>query len=149
MGIQASVSALLWSTCLIVVMIAIVALVVQSTVLPYYADEDVPLTNRLEVYSYFGTFTRSSTSLFEATLGNFAPVMRKMTENVEESWALFFIGYKCVGGFAIVTVITGVFMQETFRVAEKDDDLLVMRQTRQTKLYAKKMTRLFSVADRT
>jgi len=122
---------------------------VQSMVLSYYEDESVVLAKRLEVYSYFGTFSRSGTSLFESTLGNFAPVMRMMTENVDESWAIFFIGYKCVGGFAVVTVITGVFMQETFRVAEKDDDLLVIRQTRQAKIHMTKMSRLFQVADRT
>jgi len=148
-SIQASLSALLWSTCLIAIMIAIVSLIVQSMVISYYEDESVPLAKRLEVFSYFGTFSRSGMSLFESTLGNFAPIMRMMSDNVEETWALFFIGYKCVGGFAVVTVITGVFMQETFRVAEKDDDLLVIRQTRQAKIHTTKMSRLFQVADQT
>jgi hypothetical protein len=75
--------------------------------------------------------------------------MRILTDNVDESWGLFFVGYKCVGGFAVVTVITGVFMQETFKVADTDDDLLIIRQTRQTNNHLRKMSRLFQVANRT
>lgn len=148
-SIEASLSTLLWSSCLIIIMITLISLVVQYIILSYYDDESVPLSRRHEVYEYFGTFTRCAVSLFEATLGNFAPVMRKLTNNVQESWGLFFVAYKCVGGFAVVTVITGVFMQETFKVADTDDDLLIIRQTRQARTHVAKMSRLFRVADRT
>lgn len=147
-SIVASFSTLVWTTGLIAILVTLVSLIVNNVVTDYLQDEANPIEKRHEVFKYFGTFSFCTTSFFEATLGNFAPIMRNMSDNVGERWVAFFMLYKVGAGFAVVTVATGVFMQETFKVASSDDDLLVIRQKRKGQAHASKMHRLFAAADR-
>merc|ERR1719223_1108717 len=75
------------------------------------------LEGRKEVFRFFGSFTRSMLTMFEITLGNWIPPCRSLMEHITEGYAALFILYKCVVGFAVAKVITGVFMCETFKVA--------------------------------
>merc|ERR1711920_449139 len=52
-----------------------------------------------------------------------------------------------VVGFAVVNVISGVFMHETFKVASSDDDLMVVQKKRATEKHVMKMRNLLSQAD--
>merc|ERR1712037_33765 len=52
----------------------------------------------------------------------------------------------CVG-FAMVRVITGVFMHETFKVAGSDNELMIMQKHRESQEYREKMGILFEEAD--
>ena len=63
--------------------------------------------------------------MFEATLASFVPTMRLLSGEVNGAYAIFFLAYKCVIGFAVLKVITGVFLRETFRCASLDDDLMI------------------------
>lgn len=146
-SLRGSFSAFVWCSCLIVVMITFVSLVVHSMMFTWTQDESNPLEARQDVWMHFGTFSRTASSFFEVTLGNFAPIMKVLTKNVDESWSLFVITYKLVGGFAVITVIRGVFLQETFKVAASDDDLMLLKQRRQMIKHMRKMTRLFQTAD--
>jgi len=146
-SIRSSLSVLIWASLLISVMITSVALVVNNVLEGFFAEKSIPVQQRTLVYESFGTFSKAAVSFFEATFGNFAPVMRVLTRNVDESWAVFFIVYRGVGGFAIVTVITGVFLHETFKVANSDNDLMVIQQRRKKQVHLTEMTRLFAAAD--
>merc|ERR1719171_1919048 len=92
---------------------------------PYIVDEEQPLEARKQVFSYFGTFTRATLTMFEVTLANWAPACRLLSNNVSEVYGLVFVLYKLIVGFAVVKVITGVFLHETFKVAQGDDDLMI------------------------
>ena len=65
--------------------------------------------------SYFLSFWGD---MFEITLGNWPPVARILQENVSEFYVAFSIIHKLVIGFAVIGVINGVFMQETFKVLQ-------------------------------
>merc|ERR1712078_176798 len=108
----------------------------------YVLDESNPYEKRQEGYRYFGTFSRSLFSMFEITLGNFVPVSRMLMENVSEWYILFNIFHKCAIGFAVVAVVRGVFMHETFKVAATDDNIMVAQKTRSKKIHRDKMQRL-------
>merc|ERR1712232_701073 len=75
------------------------------------------------------------------------PVTRLLTENVSESFMFFCLLHKLTIGFAVVGVINGVFMQETFKVAAMDDLNMVRQKERAMKKHAEKMTKLFLAAD--
>merc|ERR1712232_996528 len=57
------------------------------------------------------------------------------------------IAHKLTIGFAVIGVINGVFMQETFNVASSDDQLMMRQRERAAKLHTKKMKALFEAAD--
>merc|ERR1712066_1037125 len=96
----------------------------------YFTNESVPLHQRQEVYLRFGTFTRTMFTMFELTLANWTPAIRLLSENVSEFFMLFGVFYKLSVGFAVVGVVNGVFMQETFKVAQTDDAVMVRQCTR-------------------
>merc|ERR1711983_67735 len=99
----------------------------------YVVDESIPEDKRLEVFKFYGTFARAMLTMFEITLGNWMPPCRALVENVHELYMLFSLAHKLVIGFSVVSVITGVFIQETFKVATTDDRIMVMSRERATK----------------
>lgn len=86
-------------------------------------------------------------TLFEISLANFLPVTRAMMTNVGEFYLIFALVHKFCIGFAVVMVITGVFVQETVKVAQTDNTIMLNQRERAAKLHSKKMGALFAVAD--
>lgn len=60
---------------------------------------------------------------------------------------LFGIVHKLSIGFAIVGVINGVIMQETFKVAATDDVIMVRQKRRAAEVSKRKMSTLFNALD--
>merc|ERR1712232_520971 len=61
---------------------------------------------------------------------------------------VFCIILKLIVGFAVVGVINAVFMQETFKVANTDDHIMVRMKQRAANQHRKKITHLFAWADK-
>merc|ERR1719238_1086296 len=55
--------------------------------------------------------------------------------------------YRMFVNFALLKVINGIFMHETFRVASCDDDLMIMQKNRKDAMTLSNMKRLFQEAD--
>ncbi|CAJ1339824.1 unnamed protein product, partial [Effrenium voratum] len=55
--------------------------------------------------------------------------------------------YKLVVGFAVLKVITGIFIQQTMRVANEDDELLVLQKKRLVESHSKGVGALFHELD--
>lgn len=85
--------------------------------------------------------------MFEITLGNWMPPCRALVENVSEWFLVFSILHKVTIGFAFLAVVNGVFIQETFKVANSHDSVMLLHKVRARKLHMKKMTALFEHAD--
>jgi hypothetical protein len=146
-AIKCSVSALFWSAMLLLAAQIMLALVLNQMLESYIHDEHNPIEKRQQVFRYFGTFSRALFSMFEITLGNFVPVGRMLMENVSEWYLLFNVLHKCAIGFAVLSVVRGVFMHETFKVAATDDNIMVAQKLRAKKIHRDKMQRLFEMAD--
>merc|ERR1712062_438979 len=86
-------------------------------------------------------------SLFEITLGNWVPVCRLLIENVSEYFMAVCLLHKLTIGFAVVAVINGVFMQETFKCAASDDRIMVRQKEQALKVFRQKMNMLFKQMD--
>merc|ERR1719345_720517 len=100
-----------------------------------------------ELFEYFGTITRCMLSMFELTLGNWPPVTRLLSEEVTEWFMLICIAHKLTIGFAVVGVINGVILQETFKVAATDDMIMVRQKKREQQTLTRKMGLLFEALD--
>mmetsp|Transcript_68123 Transcript_68123/g.134450 ORF Transcript_68123/g.134450 Transcript_68123/m.134450 type:complete len:584 (+) Transcript_68123:37-1788(+) len=142
-----SISVLFWSVCLLVIVQMMIAFLLQQLLETYVVDESKPKEQRMEVFKFYGTFARTMLTMFEITLGNWMPPCRALVENVNEWYMIFSLSHKLVIGFSVVSVITGVFIQETFKVATTDDRIMVMIRERASKTHSKKMTALFNSAD--
>jgi len=146
-SIKGSLSVLLWSTILMFVVQMLIALILSTLLETYLLDGSKPEAERHAVYSYFGTFTKGMLTMFEITLANWIPVCRALAEHVSEWYVIFALIHKFIIGFAVVMVITGVFLQETFKVASTDDTIMMNQKQRAIKTHTKKMSVLFKAAD--
>merc|ERR1719491_1830858 len=123
------------------------ALALNFLLEPFIVDNSKPYGPRANLYEYFGSFSRSFVSMFEMTLGNWVPPVRLLQDNVHELYGPLLLLYVGVVHFAVVQVIRGVFMHETFQIANLDDDIMVMQRERQVTTHRAKMKHLFSEAD--
>merc|ERR1712046_424827 len=94
-----------------------------------------------------GTFSRAMLSMFELTLANWPPICRLLSEKWSEWFMLLAMLHKLSIGFAVIGVINGVLMQETFKVANSDDGIMERQKKRAGRLHREKMKKLFSVGD--
>merc|ERR1711971_558008 len=144
----------LWAVALLSLMLMTCALFLSEFLQSTYF-EDAALENmsssdlhtHKELYKYFGTFSRCMFSMFELTLANWPPVARLLTEHVSEWFSVICVLHKLTIGFAVVGVINGVIMQETFKVAQTDDVVMVRQKKRAKRLMQQKMEALFEALD--
>merc|ERR1719265_2258786 len=85
--------------------------------------------------------------MFEITLGNWPPIARLLSEEVSEVFAAIMILHKLTIGFAVIGVITGVILQETFKVAQTDDLIMFRQRKVASTNLKKKMKKLFDALD--
>jgi hypothetical protein len=137
-----------WSCILLVAVQMLVAFTMWFLLTMTYFDNDYyPKDERREIFRYFGTFSRAMLSMFELTLANWPPICRALVETVNEWFMIFFVAHKLTMGFAVIGVINGVFMQETFKVASSDDSIMMRQRDRDVRIYGEKMSRLFQATD--
>mmetsp|Transcript_106834 Transcript_106834/g.189213 ORF Transcript_106834/g.189213 Transcript_106834/m.189213 type:complete len:203 (+) Transcript_106834:1-609(+) len=86
-------------------------------------------------------------TMFEISLGNWVITCRVLTEGLGECWMLFYIFYRCMFCFALLRVISAVFITETNRVLASDDELLLMKQKRDKIAYTQKIFNVFHTID--
>jgi len=151
-AMKGSVDALLWTFVFLLIVSMGLALFVNQILQALYFAEDASILSaeqrdvQMQVYIYFGTFLRALFSMFELTLANWPPAIRLLAENVSEWFFLFGVLHKLIIGFAVIGVINGVFMQETFRVASIDDTIMVRQKARAQAAHLAKMKKLFGEA---
>jgi Ca2+-binding EF-hand superfamily protein len=85
--------------------------------------------------------------MVEMLLGNWYTITRLLTSRVSEWYVLFGVSHQLIVGFAVIEVITGVFLHQTFKVANMDDGILLNETKREIKDQSQKMLRFFKHAD--
>lgn len=146
-SIKGSVSILLWTVVLFVLFQMILALLLQQILADYVLEDSNPDKGRAEVFMYYGTFARTMLTMFELTLGNWVIPCRALVENVSEWYMVFFLFHKMIMGFSVVSVVMGVFIQETFKVSTTDDTIMMIQKERAIRTHQQKMEALFKHAD--
>jgi len=126
-SIQSSLSALLWSFSFLWFVQVFVGVVLCQILDGYINNESEPVETRQQVFKYFGTFQSGMLTMFERSLGNWVVTCRVLVETVSEWYGVFYIFYRCCFMFAIMKVITAVFIAETSRVAASDGDLAMLK----------------------
>lgn len=146
-AIQASWIALTWSFLLLGGVQIAVGLFLCQILQGHIENEEITMDSRQEVFRYFGTFTRTMITMFEITLANWVPSCRLLIEDVNEWFIMFYIVYRCMFCFAVIKVIAAVFITETNRVLESDDELTVMKSNRTHKAYISRLYHIFRSID--
>lgn len=143
-----------WAIALLSVMLLTCDLfLVQVLHATYFSNADTAsltaeeLARHQEMYAHFGTVTRCMLSMFEITLGNWPPIARLLQEEVSEWLTVVCIVHKVTIGFAVVGVINGVILQETFKVAQTDDIIMLRQKKKAENILRAKLGHLFETLD--
>jgi len=149
-AIAASMGALFWSMSILMVIQCMFAMTMSQLVQSYLeevrTDPDL-IRRQIEVYKYYGTFTRAFLSTMEIMLANWSPPCRALVENMGEIYGIPILLYRCCAGFAVLNVISAVFIQQTMKVAQSDTEVMIMEKKRATEGYQKKLTSFFKRLD--
>jgi len=146
--IRASITILFWSLCLLMVIQCIIGMVASQFAQEYLVDLSNPKEKREELYKYYGTFTRAFITMFEIHMANWATPCRVFMETLGEVWGDFFVFYRCIMGFALMSVIGAVFVQQTMSVVQNDNDIMILKKQKEAEVYNKKLKTLFSLLDK-
>jgi len=138
-SLQSSIGALLWSFSLLSAVQVFVAVFLCQVLGGYISNESEPLETRQQVFKYFGTFQNGMLTMFEIILGNWVVSCRILVEGVSEWYAVFYICYRCSFMFAVMKVITAVFINETSRVAASDQGLSILKKQKEKEALCRKI----------
>merc|ERR1712113_669843 len=119
-SIAASYNILFWSLVVMVLIQTVAGMFMTQLVEGFINNDESPMDARRQVFRYYGTFWRSTITMFEITFANWAPACRLLVDEVHELFGLFFLIYRCTIGFAVLSVIQAVFIQQTMRAAQFD-----------------------------
>lgn len=143
----ASREALVWSFLILGLVQLIVGLFLCQVLQDFLADDKNDIEARRRVYRYFGTFSKTMLTMFEITMANWITSCRVLTDLVSEWFMVFYIAYRCMFCFAVLKVIAAVFITETNRVLESDDELTVMKHNRAELGFRSRLVSLFKRID--
>jgi len=146
-SMAASTPILLWTAVLLFFVHTLVGMCLNSLLVGYMENHDNTHAQRTEIFKYFGTYSRCIITMTELTLGNFIPVLRCLTDNVNELYGHALVMYKICIGYAMMRVIGGVFLRETYKTAEDDMELMIVQKRRHQAKIKNRMNALFVEAD--
>lgn len=148
-AIGASVNTLFWSLGLLLLIQCLAGLFMVQLVDVFLQDDDADVESRRKVFLYFGTSWRSMITMFEITFANWAPSCRLLIDNVNELYGLFYLFYRCVIGFAVLMVVQAVFIQQTMKATQLDDEQLAKQERRKKQKLMHRLERVFRKLDTT
>eukprot|EP00403_Amphidinium_massartii_P023276 CAMPEP_0178402476 /NCGR_PEP_ID=MMETSP0689_2-20121128/16863_1 /TAXON_ID=160604 /ORGANISM="Amphidinium massartii, Strain CS-259" /LENGTH=608 /DNA_ID=CAMNT_0020023381 /DNA_START=26 /DNA_END=1852 /DNA_ORIENTATION=- len=95
------------------------------------------------VFDYFGTTTRAFLTMFEMTLANWPPVCRVMADALGEWWIILAVCHKLVMGLGLVGIFNAAVMQEIFKAAGQDANVIVRDRMRARERTLRTLNELF------
>mmetsp|Transcript_61927 Transcript_61927/g.136145 ORF Transcript_61927/g.136145 Transcript_61927/m.136145 type:complete len:584 (-) Transcript_61927:9-1760(-) len=146
-AMTASFSTLFWALCVLVIIQCVAGMVVSQLLREFVLDESEPEAARLVIFEYYGTFSRSMITMFEISLANWSPPCRVLIENVGEVYGSVIVVYRCVIGFAVLHVIAAVFVSQTMKVTQEDNDIMICERKRAQISFERKLKKLFFQLD--
>jgi len=144
----ASIGALFWSMILLMILKFIGGLLLAQSLHSFILDETKDLEDRIWMNAYYGSAAKAVYSMFELThSGGWPTYARPVVEKVSWYYAAFFMSYVTLVIFAIIRIITAIFLKETLATAAGDAALAVQEKVRSKEQYVSRLEEIFLEAD--
>eukprot|EP00913_Durusdinium_trenchii_P016669 g15668.t1 len=102
------------------------------------------------IWRFYGTAYRSWYTLYEITFaGNWPTMARPVLDKVNHGFVVFFVLYITIIVFALIRVITAVFLKDTLDAANNDAELRMAEGLRKKAEYVEKLEGIFQAIDDT
>jgi len=146
--VVASISALFWSLVLLGILQLVAGLFICQMLQNHIEDQSLDYDIRNWLYKQYGTSTRALYTLFEMTFSGCWPnYVEPVIEQVSAWYAVPFGLYVTVVVFAVIRIITALFIKETLAVAASDHNYQIQERMRETQQLVGKLSHLFNQLD--
>lgn len=96
----------------------------------------------------YGSFTKAFYTFFEIThSGSWPSRVRPVLEDVSPWYAVLFLPYIALVVFAVIRVVTALFIKETLASAANDAELVIEETRRMAVEYQERLEELFKLVD--
>jgi len=139
---------LMWALCMLTIMIYIFAVFLTVGVQDALKDSKLSSKVRSELQTYYGTLGMSMLTLFAGVTGggdwqNFALPLRQ----VHWVYELVFIAYVAFTLFALLNVVTGIFVDSAMSSAMNDRNTVIQEEMMREGYYVNALKKIFAEAD--
>lgn len=140
--------ALLWSMVLLGMIMTMSGMFMCQFLSEFVRDESNDYNHRMWVWRYYGSSFRAIYTMFEITLSGCWPnYVRPILDHVSPWYAVFFILYVAGVVFAVIRIITALFLKRTMQIASQDEDLMTVEKLKEKDAYLRKLKVFFEAAD--
>jgi len=144
----ASIGALGWSMVLLLLLKLSFALAICQALQGYIQDETENYESRMELYVFYGSFSRALYTMFEIThSGSWPSRVRPVVDRVSAWYAIAFLGYITLVVFAVIRIVTALFLKETLESTANDADILIESQRHDANKLRHRLETLFEALD--
>jgi len=143
-----SMRGLVWSMLLVAGIIVAAASLMAQLTLAALDDTSVTPERRKWMYNNFGTTARACYTVFEMTFtGRWGNYTRVVLEEVNMGFALVLVPYVVLVNFAVVRVVSALFLKQTLAVAAQDEAKKLEQKQKERIHIAKEIGEFFEEAD--
>lgn len=137
-----------WSMVLLGVFMSMGALVLGTLLQDFILDPTHSLDDRQWVWMRYGTAYRALYTLYEITFaGNWPTNVRPVLDRAGHGFVIFFVVYITIIVFAVIRVISAIFLKDTLDAANNDAEHLVVERLRKKAEYVEKLEQVFHAMD--
>lgn len=130
------------------VVMVVASLMIGNLLQDYLQDAAISSEDREFIWRLYGTAYRSWYTLYEITFaGNWPTMARPVLDKVSHGFVIFFVLYITVIVFALIRVITAVFLKDTLDAANNDAELRMAEGLRKKAEYVEKLEGIFKAID--
>lgn len=145
---QSFLPSLAWSMVLLGVFMFMGSLIMGNLLQVYFLELSFPVEEREEIWHYYGTAFRSVWTLYEITFaGNWPTRARPVMEKVSHLFVIFYFTYVTIIVFAVLRVISAVFLKDTLDAAHNDEENMMVISQQQKKEYIERLEKVFRTLD--
>jgi len=145
---QCCLPSLMWSMLLLAVFMCMGALIMGNLLQDFIKDESQPFEDRQWVWARYGTTYRAMYTLYEITFaGNWPTNARPVLDKVSQMFVIFYLLYVTIIVFAVIRVISAIFLKDTLDEANNDAQQMVLERMRKKAEYVERLETTFHSID--
>lgn len=147
-SIYCAVKQLLWTVILVVIIIYIVAVLLTQGAVDYQQSNPSPVKENELLLAHYGRLENSVYTLFLAFTGgaDWADLLAPWF-GVSAFYVTVFIAYIILMHFAVIHIVTAVFVESAVQTAQLDQEWNVRQETKQRKAFLQELRRIFQKED--
>lgn len=145
-----SLRALLWSAVLLVLIMLVSALLIAQMTLLYMTENCVAESEVCSwTYLNYGSSTKAFWTMFRVTLsGGWPQWADTLVEEVSVFYSVFWFIYIVVVWFAVIRILTALFLKQTMDVAAADHATQIAEKIKLKCRFAERLRKIFSRLDK-